>query len=127
MATAPTPCEAYVIENDGSRRPLDVEFVGSRTSAAGTRPAAAQSGTGAVPRSAYAGAAAATVAAAAAAAATQRTRARTAGPDSARPRSPHIVRRLLGGALMRIGLPLLVLPGPGVLLLALGLLLLVKP
>lgn len=104
--------EAYVIEDDGTKTAVPVSFADKKPSTPhGSTPngrrtyAYAASAAGFAPQSPFSGTAA------------------TAAPR----RGLHLGRRILGVALVLIGLPLLILPGPGLALVGLGLLMMVMP
>lgn len=110
--TSPTVSEAYVIESDGSKTAVPIGFADekprtNRTAAYASPYGYAQTvgGQGFKAHPSYAGVSA------------------TAAPR----RGLHLGRRLLGAMLVLIGLPLLILPGPGIALIGLGLLMVTMP
>lgn len=101
--------EAYVINEDGTQTAIPVGFANSTTngySAARQRGACSQSSGACAPQSPFTSVGVQT--------ATLR-------------RSLHLGRRLAGLGIAAVGVPLLLLPGPGLALIGLGLLMMVMP
>lgn len=128
-----THAEAYVIESDGTKTAIPVNFVDDRR-AGGAADAQATSmpGCGNAWRAAANGPRrpvnagpfyAPNAQGYAAQAPFTTVDAQTAAPR----RSLHIGRRILGLGIAAIGVPLLILPGPGLALIGLGLLMVVMP
>lgn len=101
--------EAYVINEDGTQTAIPVGFAQGNTAGYSTarRPGSCnRSGGACAPQNPFT----------------------SVGPQTATPRkSLHLGRRLAGLGIAALGVPLLLLPGPGLALIGLGLLMVVMP
>lgn len=106
MKTTNSPVsEAYVIERDGSKTAVPIGFADEKPRARRAYSCSAAYGSSSSARNAYAG----------------------SGTAAMPRRGLHLGRRALGILFVLIGLPMLILPGPGLALVGLGLLMTVMP
>ena len=106
MKTTNSPVsEAYVLERDGSKTAVPIGFADEKPRARRASSYSSPYGSSSSARNAYAG----------------------SGTAAMPRRGLHLGRRALGILFVLIGLPMLILPGPGLALIGLGLLMAVMP
>lgn len=109
----PTVCEAYVIESDGSKTAVPIGFADEGFRARRTTPRSGARAYADFPFSAGFASRGPVV--------------NNAGAAAMPRRKLHLGRRIAGLAIAMIGVPLLILPGPGLALIGLGLMMATMP
>lgn len=134
----PTACEAYVINDDGTKTAIPIGFA-DYVPNAGAGSAGANGGAGFASKATGVANRAATAAGGRRRGGVYGANANASGyapqdpfttvnPATGAPkRSLHIARRIAGLGIAAIGVPLLILPGPGLALIGLGLIMVIAP